>query len=84
MRLSLGGCVLRGGEKCKFGVYVNTKINVKLPQLTCCVFFRILNKRGMSNSEVAGRVLGVSEEGEEEEGEGLYATYAMLHTIRKE
>ena len=42
----------------------------------------------MSNHDIGGRIQGTvgSEEGheEEEEEEGLYATYAMLHTIRKE
>ena len=46
---------------------------------------RILNKRGMTNNEVASRIQGTGgSEEEEEEEEGLYATYAMLHTIRKE
>ena len=44
---------------------------------------RILNKRGMTNNEVASRIQGVGSE-EDEEEEGPYATYAMLHTIRKE
>ena len=38
----------------------------------------------MSNNDVASRVQGTEEDQEEGEEEGLYATYAMLHTIRKE
>ncbi len=49
---------------------------------------RTMNRRGMSNNDVASRVQGTGgsedDHGEEEEEEGLYATYAMLHTIRKE
>jgi len=46
---------------------------------------RVLNHRGMSNSEVVAAIKNSqNEDGEEEEEEGLYATYAMLHTIRKE
>lgn len=50
--------------------------------------YRTMNRRGMSNNDVASRVQGTGgsedDHGEEEEEEGLYATYAMLHTIRKE
>ncbi len=44
---------------------------------------RVLNQRGMSNSEIVSAIKE-SADGDEEEEEGLYATYAMLHTIRKE
>ncbi len=37
----------------------------------------------MSNHDIAIGIQGTGEE-EEEEEEGLYATYAMLHAIRKE
>ena len=48
------------------------------------LLLRVLNRRGMPNFEIINGIKREkSKEGEEEE-EGLYATYAMLHTIRKE
>ena len=51
----------------------------------CGLFHRVLNQRGMSNHDVVSAIKNSEGgDGEEEEEEGLYATYAMLHTIRKE
>lgn len=48
---------------------------------------RFLQQRGWRNDEINARIerIEASSRGEEiEEDEGLYATYAMLHTIRNE
>ena len=51
----------------------------------CLCVCRVLNQRGKSNHDVVVMIKNSeNEDGEEEEEEGLYATYAMLHTIRKE
>lgn len=54
--------------------------------ITLCVFLsRFLQQRGWRNDEINARIerIEAASSGVEED-EGLYATYAMLHTYRKE
>ena len=45
---------------------------------------RFLNQRGWRNHEIDARIQRIEAGENLEEEEGLYATYAMLHTIRQE
>ena len=49
-----------------------------------CVSFRVLNQRGWQDSEINARIQRIEAGEDLTEEEGLYATYAMLHTYRKE
>ena len=44
----------------------------------------ILNQRGWKHSEIEARLKRIEAGEDLAEEEGLYATYAMLHTYRKE
>ena len=44
----------------------------------------VLNQKGWRNSEIEARIQRIEAGEDLGEEEGLYATYAMLHTYRKE